>query len=133
MADGNYQPKKATMQSLVISDARVISDAEVNQSGTIYRTTIAVDVFTGAKEGPKYETSFFTVKGFASRGGVQFLKKGAHINLKGELRQEKWTGADGSPRSAVTVWVDTFDIAKFADANNTAAPKKSIEEEDIPF
>lgn len=128
--------KSANLQSLMIESVRLTEDAVLNQEATIYRVTGAFDTPSGKKEGPKYETSFVTFKGFAGNG-AKYLKKGATINVIGSLRQEKWAGKDGSPRSRIVVWVDNFKIAKFAESAAPASPSQAApsqaSEEEVPF
>lgn len=43
---------------------------------------------------------------------VQFMKKGKHVFLVGELRQEQWKNKDGQNRSKVVLKVDEIEFPK---------------------
>lgn len=58
------------------------------------------------------EASFIdcTYFGNNSQNLSQFLQKGRQVAVSGELRQSKWEGQDGQPRSKLDVMVNTLNL-----------------------
>ena len=67
--------------------------------------SIATNRFYGRGESMEKETSYFTVEAWNRLGEVcrDTLKKGRGIRVVGRLKQERWTDADGKPRSVVKI------------------------------
>ena len=75
--------------------------------------TIAVNKAKRNADGTWGEEASFidcTYFGNNSQNLSQFLQKGRQVAVSGELRQSKWEGQDGQPRSKLDVMVNTLNL-----------------------
>ena len=68
---------------------------------------------------PEYNVSFFDVFAWESTADLcwQFLKKGQLARVIGLLKEDRWAGPDGQPRSKVCIVAHQVD---FSDASRTS-------------
>ncbi|MCR9141781.1 MAG: single-stranded DNA-binding protein [bacterium] len=76
------------------------------------------------KDGNK-AVSYFSVEcwGKLAENSGRYLRKGDHVTLIGDLRQDRWLDAEGQPRQAVKV------VARYV-RFDSIVPKKSTEASD---
>jgi single-strand DNA-binding protein len=61
------------------------------------------------------------------------LSKGDEVVLSGQLRQERWTGSDGSQRSRLVLIADKVDAIGAARAKTQTVTSKPTTDDDLPF
>lgn len=66
---------------------------------------IASNYFYKDEEGKQRETSFFDIEawGKLAEKSIAMAHKGRGCRIAGRLKQEKWNGPDGKPRSRIIV------------------------------
>lgn len=98
------------MQNLanVFMDGNLVADPEVkqlksNRIVTAFRVAVSHD-FNSSRDDRKF-VSYFQVECWEklAENCGRFLKKGDHVTLMGELRQDRWQDPDGRTHSIVKI------------------------------
>jgi len=114
---------------------RLTRDSELkktNSGFSILKFAIANNY--SKKNGDKYEdeANFFdcVLLGKRAEKLAQYLQKGKQVILGGELRQERWSDADGTKRSKVVIIVNHIEMLG---GNSEQSSNTGQFDEDIPF
>ena len=79
------------------------------------------------------ETSFVDVKCWAAVAEkAATLNKGEEVIVSGRLTQERWTAADGSQRSKLTLVADKV-VATGVPKASTSSTSRHTQDDDLPF
>ena len=122
----------------IIFDGRLVRDPETE----VLSTGVECVKFTVANERRKSkddkQTNYFNCKAFGKTGQfvAQYFRKGAPIQVKGELEVKSYDGKDGTKKTAVTVWVDKaeFTIGKAKAAETVSSEQmQDINMDELPF
>jgi single-strand DNA-binding protein len=129
-------------QNLVILEGNACRDAEIkstNSGALIGKMSIAVNRFYKAGEGFEKEVSFFDIDCFGEVAKLcgEKVKKGDEIRITGRLKQNRWTGTDGTNRSTVIVVAERVEFSAKGKGGNghdaqTPAQNAVSTDEDIP-
>lgn len=123
---------------------RLTRDAETKYTGggmAIASMSIAVN--RRVKKGDQWteEASFFDVALFGKTAEAlnKYLTKGKQIAVEGELKQDRWTTADGQNRSKVVINANSIQLLGVGDRQESqqapaayTAPAESFAD-DVPF
>lgn len=135
----------------VILEGHLCRDIELkyaSNTGKPYaRSAIAVNSVSGSGENKRESVCFIDLTFFGRTAEVanQYLKKGAHILIDGELQFEQWQNQNGENRSKHSVIVQTLQMLGTKNSNENSnefsspapvsAPQKQYNEngDEIPF
>lgn len=110
----------------------------VNDNSKKCSFSIAVGHVSGKQERRREEVSFFDVEawgGLAETIG-KYCKKGQQISIKGELKQERWEGRDGSNKSRIVIKAERVQFLGSRKNDSTQEQpeqEQPEDEDDIPF
>ena len=95
-------------QNLVLLEGNITRDPDVRNTpdGTpICTFPIAVNRYFKNKDGKEQETGFFDIEAWGKLAeiSIAMAHKGRGCRITGRLKQDKWDGPDGKPRSKVYV------------------------------
>lgn len=106
---------------------------EVRSNRTLTTFRIAANHDWNNKDGNKM-VSYFSVECWEklAENCGRFLKKGDHVTLLGDLRQDRWRDTEGQPRSTVKIVAryvrfDSLRPKKLADQSNETEEETAIQ------
>lgn len=125
--------------NVVVIAGRVVNDIEVKTSngGFHYGTvTIASNYSQKGQSGFETKSNFIDVKVLGDRAKAleSWLKKGRQIIVRGQLRQDRWTDAQGQNKSKIGIIADDVQVAFDNQNKNGSVEKKEVmPHDDVPF
>jgi single-strand DNA-binding protein len=92
----------------ILVEGNLVRDPELSYTtkGTaVCKFSVASNRFFKQEAEMQKEVSFFEVSTWARLAEVcgEYLKKGRGVRVVGRLRQDRWTDADGKPRSRIEI------------------------------
>jgi single-strand DNA-binding protein len=95
----------------ILIEGNLVRDPEVSYTpkGTaVCKFTIASNRFFKVEEEYQKEVSFFSITVWGKQAEVctEYLKKGRGVRVVGRLKQDRWQGTDGKPKSKIEIVAD---------------------------
>jgi len=122
------------MNSLVI-DGRLGRSAELKDVGGNQLLSFSVANNTGY--GDNKATTWFNCALWGKRGASieQYMQKGQHVIVSGELSERKYNAKDGTEKTSLEIRVNDVTLVGKADSSEAPAPAPKQEESsaDMPF
>jgi single-strand DNA-binding protein len=127
----------------IIIEGNACRDAELKHSSTgtpFCKMSIAINRFYKSGDGFEKEVSFFDVDTFGETAKLcaEKVRKGDEIRITGRLKQNRWTGTDGTSRTSVVIVANNVE---FRQKQNKEKPREEVAapqahdgfSDDIPF
>jgi len=120
------------MNSLVI-DGRLGRSAELKDVGGNQLLSFSVANNTGY--GDNKATTWFNCALWGKRGASieQYMQKGQHVIVSGELSERKYNAKDGTEKTSLEIRVNDVTLVGKADSSEAPAPKQEESSADMPF
>lgn len=110
--------------NLVVLEGRLTRDAELKTVGSTQVCKFGLAVSRKYKDTEEVLFMDIAVWGAQAPACGQYLKKGSNALIQGSLKEEKWSGQDGTPKTKIVVNADkvVFLGGKKSDADDQQAP-----------
>lgn len=99
-----------SINSVVIT-GNVTKDAEKNPQGTVAKFDLAVSQKAVKDKDGNWTnpTEYISCKTF-SKNIFDYIRKGMHVTVSGEIRQESWENKEGKKQSRIVVYANNIDL-----------------------
>lgn len=112
----------------VVLTGRVVAEPERKQAGSAKLAMCSLAVNRSKGKGEQ-ETSYFDLQFWnkLAETAVQYLKKGKHIAIKGELQQQRWKAKDGKGRSKILINVHSMEFLPDGQKSNNGGNSQNTQ------
>lgn len=128
----------------ILIEGNIVADCSIKvtpNGSSVCNFTIATNRYSKADDGFNKETSFFDIEcwGRLAESCNTLGNKGRGIRVVGRLKQNRWNGEDGKPRSKIIIvgehveFKPIFNSDKADEQEKDLGKEDEVSKDDIPF